>query len=442
MDRADQYSDPQLERSALAALLQDSDVATRYFPRLLPGHFTDENTSRLFTLTRRYVLRAGVVPTREVLRVELSILYPRDESVAGSILEIYDQLIATSRASPPAYLIDRLMNFARVRDMLSSVQRSIRLLDDGRMEDSLRVYESGALELQEADPSVFISRGEVIEDFEKRKALLEDMRRNPDKYRGVLTGIDELDRVSGGLWNGELGFCFGKTGVGKSFFLLQTAYCAYKNDLRVLVIPVEMPLLQWQRRFDARISKVAYERFKWATLTESEEQQWTRSILQSRDDHFDRGARVFITHMPIRSPVTGIRMELERLIRQGTPADLLIVDYAGLLLPLELGYSQQERLTNTFQELKGMATSYDVPIWTAAQSTKVSYGSDHLSAEDVGYAMGIIHIADTAIGLARSDEDTLAQRLFLSLPKFRDGMYNRVITCHPNFALGMVHDTT
>lgn len=440
MDRIDQYSDPNLEKNTLAMLLQDGEAAIRYFPRLLPSHFTDENVIRLFTLARRFTMRSGSLLSREVLRVELSTLYPTTLDVATSVLSMYDQLVAVSQGSPSTFLVEKLMNYARTRGMLSTIKRSIDLLDNGRMEDSLRLYQENALELQVADPSIFITRGEVILDFEKRKALIADMQQNPDKYRGVQTGIDELDSVTGGLWNGELGFSFGKTGVGKSFFLLQVAYQAYLDNLRVLVIPVEMPLIQWQRRFDARISKVAYNQFKWATITESEMAQWEHCILQSRDDHYDQGARVYVTHIPIGSPVSGIRMELERVLRQGVAVNVLVIDYGTLLMPLDPGRSQQEKYTNVFQELKAIATSYDIPIWTAAQLRKGAYGQERVTAEDVGYAMGMVHVSDMAVGISKSDTDTLQRQLFLSIAKFRDGMYNRPIICRPNFSLAMIND--
>jgi len=441
MDRIDQYSDPDLERSTLAMLLQDEEAALRYFSRLLPYHFTDENVIRLFTLARRFTMRSGSLLTREALRIELNTLYPVNLDVATNVLRMYDQLVVGPQGSPPSFLVEKLMKYARTRGMLNAIKRSIDFLDSGRMEDSLRVYQENALEQQAADPDVFITRGEVIQDFEKRKALIADMKQNPDKYRGVRTGIDEFDSVTGGLWAGELGFCFGKTGVGKSFFLLQAAYQAYLEGLKVLVLPVEMPLIQWQRRFDARISKVAYKQFKWATITDSEMIQWERCILHLRGTHYDRGARVFITHMPIGSPVSGIRMELELLLRRGVSVDLLVIDYGTLLLPLDLGRSQQEKYTNIFRELKAIATSYDIPIWTAAQLKQVAYRQERLTAEDVGYAMGIVHVSDMAVGISNSDTDTLRQRLFLSIAKFRDGSYNRHITCHPNFGLAMINDT-
>ena len=438
MAAVDEYCDPFLERDALAVLVRDGEAALTYFPRLRSEYFTDENLRRLFFLARRFVMRSGVSLSREALRVELHVLYPKDESTAAGILGMYDQLVILPVTVPVAYLVERLTEFARVRRMLESMRDVVGMLDKGRLTDALEQYEADALSLQASDPSAFVVRGEVFEDLPKRKALLADMKIHPERYRGILTGITELDRITGGLWKGELGFCFGKTGVGKSFFLLQVAFNAYLLNLRVLVVPVEMPLIQWQRRFDSRVSKVSYEGFKWATLTDAEEAQWDRLMLQSVDVHWKHGARVFMAHFPIGSPVSLIRAELERLIRQGTAADALVVDYADLFTPPRAHPTEQAELTEIFRELKDIAGSYDIPVWTATQARRDAYHTEQLSVEHVGYAAGKGHIADMVIGIARSDVDTLTQRLLLSIAKYRDGSHNRVIMCKPDFAIAMI----
>jgi len=325
-----------------------------------------------------------------------------------------------------------------VRDALSSIERFAQFLDDGRVEDALKIYEEDALALQASDPEVFITRGEVVQDYEKRKALIADMEVHPEKYRGVLTGIDDLDRLTGGLWKGELGFCFGKSGVGKSFFLLQVAYYAFMQNLCVLVIPIEMPLIQWQRRFDARISKVAYEKFKWATLTDDEKTQWERSVFRARAQFSDKGARVHITHVPIGCTIPSVRLELERLIRQGEPADMLLIDYADLMTPPRQRFSEHGEFTVIFEALKGVATSYDIPVWTASQAKRGAFHRTELWQEDVGYSQGKVNVSDLVVGIARSDAEILTERLILSISKYRDGVYNRSIILKPNLAIAMI----
>jgi len=438
MARREEYSDVALERDALAVLLQSEDAALKHFSRLLPKHFTDSNLQRLFTLARRFVVRSGSAPTREALRVELTLLYSKDSEIVSGILGLYDQLITAPRVASTPFLLSNLVNYARVRDALSSIERFAQFLDDGRVEDALKTYEEDALALQASDPEVFITRGEVLQDYEKRKALIADMELYPEKYRGVLTGIDDLDRVSGGLWKGELGFCFGKSGVGKSFFLLQVAYYAFMQNLCVLVIPIEMPLIQWQRRFDARISKVAYEKFKWATLTDDDKTQWERSVLRARARFSDKGARVHITHIPIGCTIPSVRVELERLIRQGEPADMLLIDYADLMTTPRQRYTEHGEFTAIFEALKGVATSYDIPVWTASQAKRGAFHRTELWQEDVGYSQGKVNVSDLVVGIARSDAEILTERLILSISKYRDGIYNRSIILKPNLAIAMI----
>jgi replicative DNA helicase len=434
----DNYSDPVLERNALAAILRDRE-GVRHLSQLLPKHFTDENLKRLFTLARRLTIDSGVAPTRETLRIELVSRYPKVKEVVEGILVMYDQLSALSIETPVSYLVSKLVDLARVRDVLSSTEQFLKRLDDGNVGEALRGYQEDAFTLQISDPATTVTRGEVIRDFEKRKQVIEDMSKHPEKYRGILTGIDMLDQVTGGLWDGELGFVFGKSGVGKSFLLLEFAFNAYRSGCKVLVIPIEMPLIQWERRFDSRISRIAYEHFKWGTLSSAEMLQWEGRIKVMKEKYTSIGGDIYIAHIPMGCTLGAVRAELEMLIRQGTPADLLIIDYAQLMTPSQQLYSEQGELTAIFRSLKGIAGAYNIPIWTASQAKKEAYKLSYLGMTDVGYAMGSVHVSDLAVGVARSDEHALADRMILSIAKYRDGAYNKPIELNTNLMMAMVN---
>jgi len=435
----DDYSDPILEKDVLGGLLQRPDEAAQYFLQLLPMHFTDANVRRLFIYARRLVIDSGITPDRESLRVELTGRFPGASEVIKGLLDIYDQLISLPVTAPLSFLVPSLINFARAREALSSVERLARGLEEGDIEAALQQYQEDALTLQAKDPTSTITRGEVIEDFEKRKQLIEDMARNPDKYHGILTGIDELDQLTGGLWKGEFGFVFGKSGVGKSFLLLEFAYQAYRAGYKVLVVPIEMPLIQWERRFDARITHVSYEAFKWGTLNPQEMAQWEQRIQTVKEKYSTKGGAVYISHIPMGCTLSAIRVELETYARQGSPIDLLIIDYADLMTPPRQLYSEQGELTAIFRTLKGMAGAYDIPIWTATQLKRDSYSKTNLTQEDVGYAAGKAHVSDLVIGITRSDESALSARMTLSVAKYRDGVYNKPIVLNTNLALAMVN---
>jgi len=441
MARTEQYSDVDLERETLAALLQDEESALRHVPQLLPKHFTDGNIQRLFILVRRFVYNSGCAPTREALRIELIGRYPKARETIEGLLGTYDRLMVCPIQSPVSFLVGKLVNFARVREALDNTAELIRKLDEGDLEGALKGYQETALSLQASDPGVMITRGEVIRDYEKRLRLLHDMEMFPDKYRGVLTGVDDIDRVTGGLWKGELGFVFGKSGVGKSFFLLEMSYSAFQAGLCVLVIPIEMPKIQWERRFDSRITHIEYERFKWARLAPEHYTEWERRIRGAKEKYSSKGGNVFISHIPMGCTLGSVRVELEQLKQQGTPADLLVIDYADLMSPPRQLYSEQGELTAIFRELKGVAGAYDIPVWTATQAKKESYKSSKLSMEDVGYAMGKVHVADLVIGLTRTDEDSLLGRMNCFIVKYRDGTHTKRIEMRPDFSIAMIDRT-
>jgi len=226
--------------------------------------------------------------------------------------------------------------------------------------------------------------------------------------------------------------------VGKSFFLLQCAYAAYLSNKTILVIPIEMPLIQWQRRFDSRLSKIAYEKFKWATLTEDEEARWDSTMLNARAQ---QSGKLFITHIPMGCPLAAIKLELELLRQRGYPADMLLVDYADLMSPSVGAFSEHGELTQIFKDLKGLATTYNIPVWTASQAKRTAHNVEQLSVTDIGNSSGKAQAADMVIGIAQSDTDDLARTLFLTISKYRDGASNKPIICNPNFAFSMINDT-
>ena len=269
MAKAEEYSDPELERSTLAALIQSSEPFA-YLDRVQDTYFTDESVRNVFSIVKELTANTGGIPTESTLGLELQKRYIKTPKIGEAILTSFTQLSTVKVNSPLPFLLNNLVNYARAREMLTSMERSIKKLSDGDIEGALKLYQNDALSLQSSDPLLTVSRGEFVEDYKKRKDVLEDMKLHPEKYKGMPTGIDELDELTGGLWKGELAFVFGRTGVGKSFFLLETALTAYRNVHRVLVISIEMNRLHWARRGDSRVSHIPYARFKKAELSDQE----------------------------------------------------------------------------------------------------------------------------------------------------------------------------
>ena len=437
MPKFNTYSDPELEQKVLAACIQSPEPFA-LLDTLQSHYFTNEVTRDLFTVIKGLSLSIGVLPTEAALKLELQNRYINSPQIIDTLLTTYTQLQSLPIDVPPSFLVKNLINFARAREMLSSIDRAVAKLSEGDIEGAIKDYQADALSLQASDPVVTVSRGEFLEEVNKRKELLEDIKLHPEKYRGIPTGIEELDELTQGLWRGELGFVFGRTGIGKSFFLLEVALAAFKYGCKVLVVTVEMPKTQWERRLDSRVSHVPYAHFKRASLDEIEYKQWERSLEHLKSRYYTKGARLWVTHIPFGCTVGSIRAEIEYYRGQGTPVDIVVMDYGDLITPSRHLFSEQAELTSIFRELKGLAQLYNIPVWTASQSKVGTYRSAKLDVEDVGYAAGKAHVSDLVVGISCTDEDQLAGRMSLHVVKYRDGVASKPITLKPKFEISMI----
>ena len=116
---------------------------------------------------------------------------------------------------------------------------------------------------------------------------------------------------------------------------------------------------------------------------------------------------LIIKHYPTKSvSVMGIRAHVEKCIMQDKKPDVIIVDYADLLR----GHGQEKRheLEGIYEELRGMAGEYDIPVWTASQANRSALEEDVIDASKISESYGKVMVADFVLSLSRKVQDKLA----------------------------------
>ena len=85
---------------------------------------------------------------------------------------------------------------------------------------------------------------------------------------------------------------------------------------------------------------------------------------------------------------------------------MVIMDYADLLR----GHGREIRheLGNIYEDLRGLAGEYDLPIWTASQANRSSLEEDIIDASKVAEAYSKVMIADFVISVSRKVADKIA----------------------------------
>ena len=91
---------------------------------------------------------------------------------------------------------------------------------------------------------------------------------------------------------------------------------------------------------------------------------------------------------------------------QGKKPDVVIVDYADLLR----GHGQEKRheLEGIYEDLRGLAGEYELPVWTASQANRSALEEDVIDASKIAESYGKVMVADFIISLSRKVQDKLA----------------------------------
>jgi hypothetical protein len=125
-------------------------------------------------------------------------------------------------------------------------------------------------------------------------------------------------------------------------------------------------------------------------------------------DHLSKiDGELIIKHYPTKTvSVMGLRAHIEKCIMQGKKPDVVIVDYADLLR----GHGQEKRheLEGIYEDLRGLAGEYELPVWTASQANRSALEEDVIDASKVAESYGKVMVADFIISLSRKVQDKLA----------------------------------
>ena len=217
----------------------------------------------------------------------------------------------------------------------------------------------------------------------------------------ISTGFDGLDRYThGGFYkDGKMLACIvGQAGLGKSLFLSNIAVNCLKNNLKVVVISLEMSENVYATRFDAHISNSNINKLRDNSESVIER---IREFYNQRPD-----ADLFIKEYPPRSiRVSDIQIYLDNLIAAGHTFDVIIIDYLNLVLPNRNMDNMYQNVLDVAEKLRAISYIYNVPVITATQANGEGINNENIGMEHVSESKGINHTCDFLGALYQMDED-------------------------------------
>lgn len=281
-----------------------------------------------------------------------------------------------------------------------------------------------------------VQRNWYWDDAPRRWERFKELAKNPDKGTGVLFGIDELDKVTGGLHSfkteSDLVAIYGKPGTYKSRLMLNMAFNQARQGHKVLYISREMAFERLVLLLDALestlpdeagvVTPLAYKLLEDAYLVGRYKKRYA-NLLETV--YLRRKYPLFLVDCPATITTLDIIRELE-LFRAaaGCYPRVMYLDYANLIKPVAEYQHGSELLDNLFMELLNICKGFGVPIVTAIRESRT--GSlikerSEVGLEHVGLSQAIAFHVHQLWHIDHTKEDKALRQVWLRSKKNRYG---------------------
>ena len=413
-----------LEQTILRNLLTDEKYMRKVLPFIKPDYF--EGIYRvLFREAGKFVAKYNKLPNAESFKIELDNADKLNDEQYNLAMDIVPQLFAGEKVDDK-WLLNTTEKWCQDRAIYLAIMESISIID-GKHE----VLTKGAL------PDLLTKALAVGFDLKVGHDYVENAG---ERYEFYHTEEDRLPFdleyfntiTKGGVPRKTLNIALAGTGVGKSLFMCHVASSALVQGFNVLYITMEMAEERIAERIDAnlldvpidQLDKISKDRF---------------SLMVSNIAKKTTG-KLIIKEYPTGSAHSGhfraLLNEL-KLKRQFEP-DLIFIDYLNICASSRMkgmggAINSYSYIKAIAEELRGLAVEFDIPIFSATQTTRSGYSNSDIGLEDTSESFGLPATADLMFALISTEELEQQGQFMVKQLKNR---YNDP-TQHKRFVIGV-----
>jgi replicative DNA helicase len=364
----------------ITILLTDKIFIQQIVDILSPTYFESDANNWIVTTILEYHAEYKSPPTLEVLKVRLDTV-DHDVLKTQIIAHLKDAWKYTG-ANDLEFIKDQVLDFCKNQEIKKAILGSVELLKNGQYEDIKSKIDNALKAGADKD----IGHEYMINIEERYSESVRDVKETPWE------SINEI--MDGGLGKGELGVFVAPAGIGKSWGLINIGANAIKKGLTVVHYTLELNQAYVGLRYDSVITGIPNQNLKHY-----------QSEVKAAVDKLN--GELIIKYYPTKSvSVIGIRAHIEKCIMQDKKPDIVIVDYADLLVGS--GKEKHQVLESIYEDLRGTAGEYDVPVWTASQANRSALEMDIIEADKIAESYGKVMVADFILSLSRKVQDKLA----------------------------------
>jgi replicative DNA helicase len=369
----------------LAAMFTDRIFLQQIADIIRPEYFESDANNWVLETVLDHFQQYKTPPTKDVLKVKLTELSDTgpESILKTAILEQLKDIFRYMESDDLSFVKDEILNFCKNQEIKRAIMDSVNLLQRGNY-DEIKTKIDTAMKAG-ADTNIGLEYKLNI------SARYAEASRHT-----ITTGWDVIDDLmDGGLAPGELGVVMAPAGIGKSWLLINIGANAVKAGHTVIHYTLELNENYVGQRYDSVLTGINAQSLKNHQETVEDKMKSLRGDL-------------IVKYFPTKSVgVMGLKAHLEKTIMLGKKPDVVIVDY-GDLLKINTKKDKHEALEELYEELRGMAGEYDIPVWTASQAGRSALEEDIIEADKIASSYGKVMVADFLMSLSRKVEDKMS----------------------------------
>ena len=413
-----------IEQTILRNLLTDEKYMRKVLPFIKPDYFQGVYKT-LFKEAGKYVAKYNKLPTTETLTIELQDTTNLSDEQYTMAMEIIP-LLFTGEKIDEKWLLDSTEKWCQDRAIYNAVMESISIIDGKH--DTLT---KGALpDLLSKALGVGFDNAighDYIENVEER---YEFYHTEEDRIPFDLEYFNKITK--GGVPRKTLNIALAGTGVGKSLFMCHVASAALVEGRNVLYITMEMAEERIAERIDANLLNVPIDQ-----LDKLSKDMFTTKVA---DLARKTTGKLIVKEYPTGSAHSGhFRGLLNELkLKKQFEPDIIFIDYLNICASSRMKAMGGSINSYTYikaiaEELRGLAVEFEVPIFSATQTTRSGYSNSDIGLEDTSESFGLPATADLMFAIISTEELERDGQLMVKQLKNR---YNDP-THHKRFVVGI-----
>jgi len=405
-----------IETTILSNLFFREEYTRKVLPFLKADYFSQRTEKILFDEIVKFVSEYNNLPTKETILIELANRKDINEEEHTQLKDYINSV--SDEKSDEQWLLDTTEKFCKDRAVHNAVLSGIKILDGKDKQHT-----------PEAIPSILSDALAVSFDNHVGHDYIDNAEERFDWYhtkeKRYQFDLDYMNRITkGGVPSKTLNIALAGTGVGKSLFMCHCAASYLTQGLNVLYVTLEMAEERIAERIDANLLDVSMDDLH--VMPKDLYNNKMKKISSKTN------GKLIIKEYPTASAHTGhFRALLNELsLKKSFKPDVIFVDYLNICASSRFkggNISSYFYIKAIAEELRGLAVEFNVPIFSATQTTRTGFVSTDIGLEDTSESFGLPATADFMFALMSNEElEALGQMKVKQLKnRYNDPSVNR-----------------